>query len=194
VPVRLVVGLGNPGPDYEGTRHNVGFQVVDRIAAATERPWRARGSSLVARGERGGAHFALAKPQTFMNNSGRALPGLFDEFGADAALLVVCDDFHLPLARLRCRLAGSDGGQKGLASILAALPSRPVPRLRVGIGEPPESMPAEDYVLRAFRRSERAEVEAAVQRASDLLLRWLEHGDDKRLVEEANANEGMGLP
>jgi PTH1 family peptidyl-tRNA hydrolase len=192
VPTRLVVGLGNPGPKYDRTRHNVGFWVVDRIAAATERPWRERKSSLVAHGTRGTAAFALAKPQTFMNDSGRALPALLADFGADCRLLVVCDDFHLGLGRLRCRLAGSDGGQKGLRSILDALAHREVPRLRVGIGEPPEPMPSEAFVLSAFKPGEKREIESAVERASELLLAWIEHGDDQRLVDAANANNGLG--
>jgi peptidyl-tRNA hydrolase, PTH1 family len=192
VPTRLVVGLGNPGPEYEGTRHNVGFEVVDRIASVTGRPWRKRASSLLASGDRGAAPFVLAKPQTFMNNSGRAMPALLEEAGRDAALLVVSDDFHLPLGHLRCRAEGSHGGQKGLASILAALPQQPVPRLRVGVGEPPPSQPAEDYVLQRFRRSERAEIEAALERAADLVLRWIEEGDLARLIEAANANGGKG--
>lgn len=192
MPTRLVVGLGNPGPDYEGTRHNVGFEVVDRLAATTGRPWRKRASSLVAGGDRGAAAFVLAKPQTFMNNSGRALPALLDEAGRDAALLVVSDDFHLPLGHLRCREQGSHGGQKGLASILAALPDRPVPRLRIGVGEPPEAVPSEDYVLRRFKRSELPAIEAALDRAADLILRWIEDGELQRLIDGANANGGKG--
>jgi PTH1 family peptidyl-tRNA hydrolase len=192
VPTRLVVGLGNPGPKYDRTRHNVGFWVVDRIAAATERAWRERKNALVAHGERGVASFALAKPQTFMNDSGRALPGLFADFGADAELVVVCDDFHLGLGRLRCRLQGSDGGQKGLRSIIDALPRRDIPRLRVGIGEPPEAVPSEAFVLSGFKPGERRDIEAAVQRAGDLLLSWIEDGDFQRLVDGANANDGKG--
>ena len=192
MPTRLVVGLGNPGPKYDRTRHNVGFWVVDRIAAATDRPWRERKSSLVAHGQRGAASFTLAKPQTFMNDSGRAMPGLLADAGADADLVVVCDDFHLALGRLRCRLQGSDGGQKGLRSILGALPNRDIPRLRVGIGEPPDAMPSEAFVLSAFKPGEKREIEAAVERAAELLMAWIEAGDHQRLVAAANANLGLG--
>jgi len=186
VTCRLVVGLGNPGPEYVGTRHNVGFTVLDRLAAETARSFVTRGRALEARGERGDAPFVLAKPQTFMNNSGRALRDLLEELGPQTRLLVVCDDFHLPLGRLRCRARGSDGGQKGLASAIA-LAGRDVPRLRLGIGDPPPSVAAEDYVLRPFRRSEKAEVEAMLRRATECVLDWLGHGSLERLIAAANA-------
>jgi PTH1 family peptidyl-tRNA hydrolase len=192
MPVRLVVGLGNPGPEYEDTRHNLGFVVTERLAQALECRWVQRGRTRrEARGERGSA-FVLLQPQTYMNNSGVAVRAALDDLGDESTLLVVCDDFHLPLGRLRCREQGSDGGQKGLASVIAALPGRPVPRLRLGIGEPPEGVPGEDYVLRKFKRGEQAEVQAMVQRAAEIVRAWLEHGDLKRLVDEANRNEGKG--
>lgn len=190
---RLVVGLGNPGPEYAGTRHNVGFEVLDRVAAATARAFVRRGRSLEARGEREGVPFVLAKPQTYMNASGRAVRDLLDELGAEAELLVLCDDFHLPLGRLRCRARGSDGGQKGLASV-NALAGRDVPRLRLGLGEPPDAVPAEDWVLRPFKRGERPEADAMLDRAAALVLDWLGHGRLERLIQEANAHDGAGGP
>jgi peptidyl-tRNA hydrolase, PTH1 family len=186
-PVRIVLGLGNPGAGYDGTRHNAGFQVVDALAARLARPFVLRGRALVATGAAGGQPFVLAKPQTFMNNSGRAARDLLTEHGEDAVLLVACDDFHLPLGRLRCRASGSDGGQKGLASVNAFLAGRDVPRLRLGIGEPTSGQGSEDYVLRPFKRGELAEVEAMVARAADCLQAWLEHGDLTRLINAANA-------
>ena len=190
---RLVVGLGNPGPKYDGTRHNLGFDVTERLAAALERPWADRGRTRrEARGELGGQPFVLLQPQTYMNNSGSAVRAAVDDLGGELALLVVCDDFHLPLGRLRCREGGSDGGQKGLKSVIAALPEREVPRLRLGLGEPPEGVDGEDFVLRKFKRGEQAEVEAMVARAADVVRAWLGHGDMKKLVDEANRNEGKG--
>jgi PTH1 family peptidyl-tRNA hydrolase len=186
VACRLVVGLGNPGPEYDGTRHNVGFAVTDRVAGVLGRPFLARGRALETRGERGGVPFVLAKPLTFMNNSGRAVRDLLAELGPEAQPLVVCDDFHLPLGRLRCRRSGSDGGQKGLASVIA-LAGRDVPRLRLGVGEPPPTVPAEDYVLQRFRKGEQAEVEAMLERAAQCVLDWLGHGDLDRLIAAANA-------
>ena len=193
MPVRLVVGLGNPGPEYEDTRHNLGFVVTERLGLALDGRWAQRGRARrEARGERGDSSFVLLQPQTYMNNSGAAVRAVLDDLGADGELLVVCDDFYLPLGRLRCREQGSDGGQKGLASVIAALPGRPVPRLRLGIGAPPEGVPGDEYVLRKFKRGEQAEVQAMVQRAADVVQAWLDHGDTKRLVDEANRNEGMG--
>ena len=188
---RLVVGLGNPGPEYAGTRHNLGFLVLERLAESLAAPWRKQGRSLVARAEigtSGGAEAAvLARPQTFMNLSGRAVKELLDEFGPDTPWLVVSDDFHLPLGRMRCRAAGSHGGHNGLASIIESLPGREVPRLRMGIGELPIGRPAEEYVLQTFKRSEQAEVKAMVERAAQLLRDWLDHGDLGRLINAANA-------
>jgi peptidyl-tRNA hydrolase, PTH1 family len=190
---RLVVGLGNPGPKYEATRHNLGFDVTARLAAALERPWSDRGRTRrEARGELAGVPFVLLQPQTYMNDSGSAVRAALDDLGDDAALLVICDDFHLPLGRLRCREGGSDGGQKGLKSVIAALPGREVPRLRLGLGEPPEGVDGEDYVLRPFKRGEQAEVDAMVERATQVVQAWLRHGDMKKLVDEANRNEGKG--
>ena len=188
---RLVVGHGKPGPENADTRHNLGFRVVERLAEGLGAPRTRRSRSLVARAEveaaRGRALVLLARPQTFMNLSGRAARELLEDAEPEATLLVVCDDFHLPLGRLRCRAAGSDGGHNGLASVIEALPGRDVPRLRLGIGEPPPSCPSEDYVLQAFKRGERAEVQALVERAAEVLRDWLGHGDLTRLINAANS-------
>ena len=188
---RLVVGLGNPGPEYVGTRHNLGFLVAERLAEGLAASWRRQGRSLVARApvstSNGEATAVLARPQTFMNLSGRAVRELLDELDPETAWIVVSDDFHLPLGRLRCRAAGSHGGHNGLASILDSVASRPVPRLRMGIDEPPSGQPAEDFVLQRFKRSEQAAVGAMVERATLLLRDWLGHGDLERLINAANA-------
>ena len=184
---RLVLGLGNPGAEYEGTRHNLGFDVVDRLAQRAGLSFRKAPRAHTARGESGGAPYVLAKPQTFMNNSGRAARELLAELGEGTELLVVCDDFHLPLGRLRCRASGSDGGQKGLASVINTLVGRDVPRLRMGIDEPPSGVPSEDYVLRRFKRGEADVVEAMIERAADCVAAWLEHGDLQKLINAANA-------
>jgi PTH1 family peptidyl-tRNA hydrolase len=194
VATRLVVGLGNPGPEYADTRHNLGFRVVERLAEGLAAPWSRKGRSLVARAEIGAAQgpalAVLARPQTFMNLSGRAARELLEALGPEAAWLVVSDDFHLPLGRLRCRASGSDGGHNGLASVIEALPGRDVPRLRMGIGEPPPGCPSEDYVLQPFKRGERAEVQAMVERTAELVREWLGHGDLTRLINATNAPAG----
>jgi peptidyl-tRNA hydrolase, PTH1 family len=186
---RIVLGLGNPGAEYDGTRHNVGFLVADALASRLGRSFHAKGRALVASGALGETSYVLAKPTTFMNNSGRAARDLLDEAGGPSAadLLVTCDDFHLPLGRLRCRASGSDGGQKGLASVIATLPGTDVPRVRLGIGAPHEGMRAEDWVLGRFRRAEQPEVDAMVLRATDALEGWLRSGDLARLIAVCNA-------
>lgn len=183
-PTRLVLGLGNPGAEYDGTRHNVGFELLDRLAGELGARFALRGRSLVARASAGRAAVVLAKPQTFMNRSGRAARDLLADIGPGTEPLVAYDDFHLPLGRLRVRARGSHGGQRGMASILQLLPDRDVPRLRMGIGEPPGRRPAEDWVLTRFSAAEREEVDVMLARALPPVLRWLEDG---RLDALANA-------
>lgn len=182
----LVLGLGNPGDEYEGTRHNIGFEIVRALAGKLGWRWEPDRRALVARGERAGQPVALAQPTTYMNLSGRAAGDLVQELGARTEVLVVCDDFHLPLGRLRCRRKGSAGGQKGLASIIERLPDRDVARLRCGIGEPGR-VPAETFVLQHFKKAEAREVESLVDRAANHLADWLEHRDLDRLINAANA-------
>ena len=187
---RLVLGLGNPGPEYDGTRHNVGWAALDRLADGLGWSFGSRGRALVARGEVPGADAErvvalLAKPTTYMNRSGRAARDLLAELDGPVDLLVVCDDFHLPLGRLRARAKGSAGGQNGLASVIEAMGERDVPRLRLGIGDPGRA-PAEEYVLRRFKRAEESEVELMLDRAAECLRGWLAHGDVNRLQQAAN--------
>lgn len=185
--LRLVLGLGNPGREYEHTRHNVGFDVLDRLAARLQRSFVKKGRSLVARGEAAAGPYVLAEPQTYMNLSGRAAREIVDATpDGPFEVLVVCDDFHLPLGRLRCRRKGSSGGQKGLQSVCDALPGHDVARLRLGIGDPGR-MPAEDFVLLPFRRAEKAVVDAMLDDAALHLADWLAHGDLDRLMNAANA-------
>lgn len=183
--VRLVIGLGNPGAEYDGTRHNLGFDVVDHLAARLGRSFHLKGRSELARGEADGHPYVLCKPQTYMNRSGRAVRDLLAAEDVDE-LLVLCDDFNLPLGTARCRRKGSAGGQNGLADILAHV-DRDVPRLRLGIG-PPGRQPAADFVLKAFKRAELEAVEALVERAADALGPWLERRIDlDALIERVNS-------
>lgn len=173
-PIRLVVGLGNPGPRYEGTRHNVGFAAVDLFAAADAgASWSAApaGDGLVARVELGeGLRLWAAKPQTFMNASGAMVAALARYLKVrPQELLVVSDDFSLPLGRVRLRMRGSSGGQKGLASILESLGSQEVPRLRLGIGPVPARVDPADFVLGRFAPSEREAAESMAGRAAEAI-------------------------
>ncbi|MFH1566645.1 MAG: aminoacyl-tRNA hydrolase [Gemmatimonadota bacterium] len=174
--MRIVVGLGNPGPRYAGTRHNIGFQVVDRLAATGGGRWReAAGPSLTAALSRGGAEVLLVKPQTFMNRSGAAVAAVGRQVGFEPAeVLVVLDDFHLDFGRLRLRRSGSDGGHNGLASVLQELGSEAVPRLRVGIGWVPEGQEDIDFVLAPFGSAE--DVDGLVERGCGATECWLTEG------------------
>lgn len=189
--MHLLVGLGNPGPAYADTRHNVGFLVVDELA-------RRMGTVLdverfhgrFGRGRLAGADCALLQPTTFMNRSGRAVAAAvagLAEVEPTRDLLVVQDDLDLPLGRLRLRAAGGAGGHNGLADVLEALGTRAVPRLRVGIGRPVAG--AIDHVLAGFEPAEREELVATIGRAADAVERWIRDGIE-RAMEQANRPPG----
>ncbi|MBI5243537.1 MAG: aminoacyl-tRNA hydrolase [Elusimicrobia bacterium] len=169
--MRLVVGLGNPGSEYAATRHNIGFRTVDRLREqAAGPPWRPvpAGKGEVCEASLGGAAVRLAKPRTYMNASGEFVGLLARYWKIEAgSILVVSDDFSLPLGRIRIRLSGSSGGQRGLESILAHLGTKDVPRLRLGIGPLPPGFDAADYVLGRFRLEEREPASEMIARAGD---------------------------
>ena len=174
--MRIVVGLGNPGDKYVGTRHNVGFDVVDRLADRLDLGFRDRGGeALVADGRHADPSCLLVKPMTYMNLSGEPLRKVLRDLeGEPSACLVVSDDFNLDLGRLRVRKGGSDGGHNGLKSIIAQLHTDQFPRLRVGVGPPPGRMPVEVFVLRPFEVDQQKDVKAAVTRGMDAARDWLE--------------------
>ncbi len=162
---RLIVGLGNPGREYAETRHNVGFMVLDRIAASvsaifrTEKKWQAH----VATARVGGSDVWLCKPQTYMNLSGESVSAIAGFYKVEARdVLVVLDDLALPLGRLRLRESGSSGGQNGLKNILLHLGTQEVPRIRIGIGNGAD---ASDHVLGKFTLAEKPELEEALANA-----------------------------
>lgn len=140
--LRLVIGLGNPGPKYAGTRHNVGFMALERLAAAAGSGFRnqARLQGLLAEVGSGDQRLRLLMPQTFMNDSGRSIRAALDWFGLQPQeLLVVVDDMDLPLGKLRLRASGSAGGHNGLRSTISHLGTQDFPRLRIGIGAPADN-------------------------------------------------------
>ncbi|MGC8836974.1 MAG: aminoacyl-tRNA hydrolase [Anaerolineae bacterium] len=174
---RLLVGLGNPGPEYARNRHNVGFMCLDRLA---ERHgislWRRKHHALVAEGQIRGHLVVLAKPQTFMNLSGQAVRPLVRHYGvALEDLLVVHDDLDLELGVLRLRRQGSSGGHKGVQHIIDTLGTREFPRLRIGIGRPTQGDPVE-YVLSDFTLDESIAMDRALDRAVEAIVAWLELG------------------
>jgi peptidyl-tRNA hydrolase, PTH1 family len=178
--MKLVVGLGNPGPKYAGTRHNIGFDVLDYLAAAPGvGRWRSRFEALLTEMAEGAEQVLLLKPETFMNLSGRAVRAAVDFYKlAPADLLVVCDDIALPLGKLRARAKGSDGGQKGLRNIREQLGTDEYARLRIGVGAPGEHLDAADHVLSRFKPGERKAVEEAVAQAAQAVLLWVRQGID----------------
>jgi PTH1 family peptidyl-tRNA hydrolase len=192
-PNLIVVGLGNPGPRYDCTRHNLGFRVVDRLASGRpRRTWSERRTCDVARIPRGGADVLLVKPLTYMNLSGRALA----ELRSDGELrteetLVVVDDIALPLGQIRLRRRGSDGGHNGLKSIAAELGTTDFPRLRLGIGPVPPGRDAADFVLEAFGPDEEKTVEEMLARAVSCVEAVIARGLDRAMGEyNAPAAEG----
>ncbi|MEW6275519.1 MAG: aminoacyl-tRNA hydrolase [Bacillota bacterium] len=214
----LVVGLGNPGSEYAKTRHNVGFMVVERLAAefaagesctgsgavgagsagggaaapggpaGTVRPaggclrWRLRCRALVAEGHFWGRKVILARPQTYMNNSGEAVAALLRWYGfGPAELLVICDDLDLPPGQIRIRKKGGDGGHRGLKSIIAALGTKEFPRLRIGIGRPEPEVDVVRWVLGRFNGWEAPVVDEGVARAVQAVRVILGEGIEKAM-------------
>jgi peptidyl-tRNA hydrolase, PTH1 family len=170
---KLVVGLGNPGSKYEGTRHNIGFEVIDRLAqGGSGAPFSRKFDGQLAETEIDFHKILLLKPQTFMNLSGRSVRQAAQFYKLDLAdLLVVCDDLSLPLGKLRLRAGGADGGQKGLRDIAAQLGSEQFPRLRIGLGER-GTVDASDFVLTRFRSVERPIIDDALISASQAVAVW----------------------
>jgi len=176
--MHLIVGLGNPGPEYAETRHNVGWRVAERLAErAGAGRWRERFEALLIETRLAGRPVLLARPMTYMNESGRVVRRLVEFWKLEAdRLLVVVDDLALGLGRLRLRPEGSAGGHKGLVSVAEHLGHGAYPRLRVGIGPLPEGWDGADFVLGRFTKAERPVVERAVQRAADAAEVWLAEG------------------
>jgi len=172
----LVVGLGNPGTEYAGTRHNAGHLVLDELAGRVRGRFsrHARGRADVVETRLGGLagvggdRAILARPRSYMNESGGPVASLRDYYKVTPdRLIVVHDDLDLPFGALRCKLGGGDGGHNGLKSIRASLGTGDFLRVRVGIGRPPGRMDAADYVLRAFAPGERKELPLVVAEAAD---------------------------
>lgn len=162
----LIVGLGNPGRQYAGNRHNVGFMCLDALAESLGVQFsQRRARSLMTSGRLEETTLLLAKPQTYMNLSGLSIAELVRFYHLPLShLLVVYDDMDLPVGKIRLRERGSAGGHRGLQSIITSLHSPDIPRLRIGIGRPSTEMP-EVYVLRDFTPDEKPEINAAIERA-----------------------------
>ena len=176
--MKLIVGLGNPGSKYEGTRHNIGFHVVDSLAKRhLADPGKSKFEGELRECSIGSERVLLLKPHTFMNLSGRSVRLAVDFYKVEAEdVLLVCDDFHLDLGVLRLRTRGSDGGQKGLADTIRQLGTDEFARLRVGIGPVPDRWNAADFVLGKFSTSEHKLLADEMIRLCDAADTWAKEG------------------
>lgn len=169
---RILVGLGNPGKEYERTRHNAGFMVVDAFAKGHNMTWKHEAGlrSMIAEGNIDGTKTVLVKPTTYMNASGEAVRMVMDRFHVPAAsILVISDDVDLPLGSARYRTEGGPGGHNGLKSIISLLGTQVFARLKIGVGAPPERVPLEEYVLGKFVKEEHGVIDRVVIKALEIL-------------------------
>lgn len=179
--MKLIVGLGNPGAKYVGTRHNMGYEVLAELA---KRHGNGRVKSKfqgeIMEGIIGGEKVIFLSPVTYMNLSGQCVRPCVDFFKVERQdVLIICDDINLPVGKLRMRMQGSAGGQKGLADCIRALGSDAVTRLRIGVGEKPASWDLADYVLAKFNKGDRELIDVAVQRAADAVESWVKEGAER---------------
>ena len=174
----LIVGLGNPGRKYEKSRHNLGFRVLEGLAERLGAPpWKTHGESLVAKGQWGRRPFLLAKPQIFMNNSGQAVARILAYYKISLEdCLAVVDDLELAPGKVRQRRSGSDGGHRGLRSIIQSVGGQDFKRIRIGIGRPPKNANVVSYVL-GGSMEDRAQLESGVEKAAELAFKFVETGD-----------------
>lgn len=176
--MKLLVGLGNPGRSYEGTRHNVGFDVLEILARRTGSPARRpRFQGETSQVTLRGCPVLLLWPLTWMNLSGSSVLAARDFYKIDDSdILVICDDFQLPNDTIRLRPSGSGGGQNGLADVLVRLGGNAIPRLRIGIGPLPPGWKSADFVLGKFSKPERDAIAPLLERAADAAEEWVATG------------------
>jgi peptidyl-tRNA hydrolase, PTH1 family len=178
--MKLVVGLGNPGRKYKGTRHNIGYAILAELARSFgDSSYKHKFHGEVMEAEIGGQKALLLSPLTYMNISGLSVSEAKTFYKIpDEDLLVLCDDLNLPLGKLRIRVQGSSGGQKGLDDIIRRLGTENFHRLRVGIGSPPQGWDWADFVLSKFTADEIPQIEQAVRRAAEAVTVWAREGAD----------------
>lgn len=183
--MKVIVGLGNPGPQYKWTRHNLGFLVLDQLAREIGADFsREKHQGLIAEGAAAGTRLMLIKPMTFMNRSGDCVaPAVRNKVDGPADVLVVTDDINLPLGRMRIRAGGSAGGHNGLKSLIERLGSPEFPRLRLGVGDHRATGDLSDHVLSTFRPDEKEAVEAMIGNAAEAARTWAQHGVERAMNE-----------
>jgi PTH1 family peptidyl-tRNA hydrolase len=176
--LKLVVGLGNPGQQYSGTRHNVGFDVVRELSErwqCSKPQWKFNAE--ICDAVVGTTRVLLARPMTFMNKSGESVQPLMRFFQIAAEdVVIVCDDMNLPPGKIRWRAEGSAGGQKGLENILLRTGTNGIPRLRLGVGRPPGQTDPSSWVLSHFRAEEREDFRQMIRSAADSVVIWIDSG------------------
>ena len=189
--MKIVAGLGNPGGPYRGTRHNVGFEVVDLLAKRHDLAFEAAPADAVqAKWRTNGEVVLVAKALTFMNLSGPPIAELVRYYRVSLAdLLIVSDDVNLPLGRLRLRPGGSEGGHNGLRSVADALGTVDYPRLRIGVGRGDAQRDLADHVLARFEADEQSGIEGAIARAADAVEAWIQQGFETAMNAYNRANE-----
>ncbi len=180
----LIAGLGNPGREHAEDRHNIGFQFLDHLAQELKTGFsKMQMKALLAETRLGEERLTLAKPQTWMNRSGEAVAPLIRYYKIPLEnVLIVYDDLDLPCGQLRLRTSGGSGGHNGLASILSAVGSQDLPRLRIGIGRPPGRMDPADYVLQRFSEAEWDIMQVTLREAEDCLRLMIRAGIDKAMT------------
>ncbi|MBD3169647.1 MAG: aminoacyl-tRNA hydrolase [candidate division Zixibacteria bacterium] len=190
--ISVIVGLGNPGGKYVQTRHNIGFRILDRLAA--DKPVSFKGGSPdyeIADFRVKSRNIRLIKPMTYMNNSGIAVAHIVRYYKiAPEEILVVCDDVNLPLGKIRVRSGGSDGGHNGLKSIIENLDDRDFPRVRIGVGPQPEKMALEDFVLAKFSQEENVVLDKLIDKTAEIIYGIINQGIQRKIatykIEEDN--------
>jgi len=189
--MKLIVGLGNPGPRYAATRHNVGWRVAEELARrAGARAWKEKFEAAVAESRRYDQKVVLARPLTFMNESGRSVRHLMDFWKVEPEdLLVVLDCLAIDIGRIRLRPEGSDGGHKGLASVIAHVGHERFARLRVGVGPAPLPEAHADFVLAPFAEEEQPIIREAILWAADAAECWIVNGPDEAMNRFNRASE-----
>ncbi len=187
----LIAGLGNPGKEYAKTRHNMGYEALDRLIVRHAIPQSGtKCRAMIGKGTINGQKVLLAKPLTYMNGSGEAIRGLCDYYKIDPVkeLIVLVDDIHLPCGRIRIRPEGSDGGHNGLKNIISHLGTEAFTRIRIGVGEKAEGKDLIDHVLKQVSKEDEPFVAEAVERTADAVEVILLHGVD----EAMNRFNGIG--
>lgn len=173
--MKLIVGLGNPGRQYEETRHNVGFKVIDELSTRLQIPLdKAKFNGVFGQGSIMGEKVLILKPLTYMNLSGESVRPVMDYFDIDAEdILVIYDELDLPVGKIRLREKGSAGGHNGMKSIIHHLGTQEFKRIRIGVDRPTNGMKISDYVLGRFIEEEVQEIKEAIQKSADAAEKWL---------------------